>query len=561
MLFSRAGSDSPELTEVPIVPAEKDYAEIVEEEDDDYCTPAGPPPAHLQLDRQRVRLLDVIGEGQFGNVFRAEYQSPDTTRPMVVAVKTCKTESQAQMGGRFLQEAHAMSQLHHPHIIELIGVCAGQPTWLLIEFAALGQLRSYLITVRPNADTLLLYAQQLCDALTYLESRRFVHRDIAARNLLVATPECIKLADFGLSRLLHSDGCYYKAGRGKLPIKWMAPESINYRRFTSASDVWMFAVCLWEIFTHGIKPFAELKNSEVIVRLESGERLPPPPESCCSPRLYRLMLNCWSFQPTDRPTFAVLKHLLHEIGHEINDELELAESLEAVSCEPIDNVRKVAPRPVSQFVSPYSMIDAIGDQSTESESIGTETIEQLFLPENANPDESSLHSEYDTSSTTELSVKKRLENENEEEEAKVKSVERLESICRDSLEPDWTERSSFNRSLQMLSNEDDSDNLPSSEHTDLNVTEKRRSQTVPNSPAHSVCNISAPVEIGKGAQLLWSERLKRQQRQSAADAKWLHEEEQQMFGSNQSPGHGSSYSSLGSDLSGLSTQNMTGALF
>jgi serine/threonine protein kinase len=556
-------ADSPELTQVPMIAAEKDYAEIVEE-DADYCTPTGPPPAHLQLDRQRVRLLDVIGEGQFGNVFRAEYQSPDRDQPTMVAVKTCKTESQAQLGARFLQEAHSMSQLHHSHIIELIGVCAGQPTWLLLEFATLGQLRSYLITVRPSADKLFLYAQQLCDALTYLESKRFVHRDIAARNLLVFSAECIKLADFGLSRSLHSEGCYYKAGRGKLPIKWMAPESINYRRFTFASDVWMFAVCLWEIFTHGIKPFAELKNSEVIVRLESGERLAPPPLSSCPTRLYRLMLNCWNFQPTERPTFAVLKHLLHEIGQEMNDEIQLAESLRAVSCEP----KEVADLPLpielkkapneslasqSRSNSPYADIDADSEDSLESSSV-------CDPPERAVP----LNKQPSECSTSNLSVTSSASHNMPLPNASSGDVRASGSFRRDSLEPTLSNRSSFNHSLQLLPDcTRTSHDLRLSTNSESDEPNKHRSYTVPNSPASSDRIKRRENPSCRTNQSMWSERLEQQQRQSAADAKWLHEEEQQMFGSNQvlhtddQVGHCLSYSSLNSNGSSLTACQVT----
>lgn len=98
--------------------------------------------------------------------------------------------------------------------------------------------------------------------------------------------------------------CVHAASRGKLPIKWMAPESINFRRFTGLSDVWMFGVCCWEILMRGVKPFVGIKNDEVINRIENGERLPLPPE--CPASLFRLMNLCWQYDPEDRPTFREL---------------------------------------------------------------------------------------------------------------------------------------------------------------------------------------------------------------------------------------------------------------
>jgi len=117
----------------------------------------------------------------------------------------------------------------------------------------------------------------------------------------------VKLADFGLSRWVQ-DQSYYKASKGKLPIKWMSPESINFRRFTAASDVWMFGVCMWEILMMGVKPFQGIKNNDVIGKIENGERLALPPK--CPPRLYSLMSQCWSFEPSKRPTFRDVKEVL-----------------------------------------------------------------------------------------------------------------------------------------------------------------------------------------------------------------------------------------------------------
>lgn len=123
----------------------------------------------------------------------------------------------------------------------------------------------------------------------------------------MSSHHCVKLADFGLSRWVQ-DQSYYKASKGKLPIKWMSPESINFRRFTAASDVWMFGVCMWEVLMMGVKPFQGIKNNDVIGKIENGERLALPPK--CPPRLYSLMSQCWSFEPSKRPTFKDIKEVL-----------------------------------------------------------------------------------------------------------------------------------------------------------------------------------------------------------------------------------------------------------
>jgi focal adhesion kinase 1 len=206
-----------------------------------------------------------------------------------------------------------MQKFDHQHIIKLIGVCSQSPVWIVMELAKLGELRAYLQKNKDNLDlaTLLLYAFQLSTALSYLESKKFVHRDIAARNVLVSSHNCVKLADFGLSRSMSDDQSYYKASKGKLPIKWMSPESINFRRFTIASDVWMFGVCMWEILMLGVKPFQGVKNNEVLTKIDNGERLALPAN--CPPRLYSLMSQCWSYEPSKRPSFKEIKEILNEI--------------------------------------------------------------------------------------------------------------------------------------------------------------------------------------------------------------------------------------------------------
>uniref|UniRef100_A0A671S5N7 Focal adhesion kinase 1 n=1 Tax=Sinocyclocheilus anshuiensis TaxID=1608454 RepID=A0A671S5N7_9TELE len=284
-----------------------DYAEIIDEED----TYTMPSTQDYEIQRDRIELGRCIGEGQFGDVHQGVYISPENPS-LSVAIKTCKNCTSDSMREKFLQEALTMRQFDHPHIVKLIGIITENPVWIIMELCTLGELRSFLQIRKYNLDlsTLILFAYQLSTALAYLESKRFVHRDIAARNVLVSSTDCVKLGDFGLSRYME-DSSYYKASKGKLPIKWMAPESINFRRFTSASDVWMFGVCMWEILMFGIKPFQGVKNNDVIGRIENGERLAMPQN--CPPTLYSLMTKCWAYDPSKRPRFTELQTQLSTI--------------------------------------------------------------------------------------------------------------------------------------------------------------------------------------------------------------------------------------------------------
>ncbi|XP_035756621.1 protein-tyrosine kinase 2-beta [Egretta garzetta] len=277
-----------------------------------------PPPSsplhevqHYGISREDITLGRILGEGFFGEVYEGIYTTPKGER-VNVAVKTCKKDCSPENKDKFLSEAVLMKKLDHPHIVKLIGIAEEEPTWIIMELYPYGELGQYLEQNKHYlaVPTLILYVLQISKALAYLEAINCVHRDIAVRNVLVASPECVKLGDFGLSRYIEDEE-YYKASVTRLPIKWMSPESINFRRFTTASDVWMFAVCVWEILSYGKQPFFWLENKDVIGVLERGDRLPKP--DLCPPMLYTLMTRCWSYDPSERPKFKDLVCSLSDI--------------------------------------------------------------------------------------------------------------------------------------------------------------------------------------------------------------------------------------------------------
>uniref|UniRef100_A0AAQ4R3Y6 non-specific protein-tyrosine kinase n=1 Tax=Gasterosteus aculeatus aculeatus TaxID=481459 RepID=A0AAQ4R3Y6_GASAC len=260
------------------------------------------PLKHNDFIQQQVAVGRILGEGFFGEVHDGVYKSP--VKRICVAIKTCKDFS-AEVKEKFLSEADLMKNLDHAHIVRLIGVIEDDPVWIVMELLEHGELGGYLVQEQHTLTTatLTLYCLQICKALAYLEGLNMVHRNITVKNVLVASPECVKLGDFGLSRYVDEQE-YYKASVSRLPIKWMAPESINFRRFTTASDVWMFGVCAWEIFSVAQQPFFWLENGQVIDQLESGIRLPKPQQ--CPPTVYSLLSRCWAYEPRGRPRFSQL---------------------------------------------------------------------------------------------------------------------------------------------------------------------------------------------------------------------------------------------------------------
>uniref|UniRef100_A0A8C5B118 non-specific protein-tyrosine kinase n=1 Tax=Gadus morhua TaxID=8049 RepID=A0A8C5B118_GADMO len=271
------------------------------------------------IDRADISLGQILGSGFFGEVYEGVYKN--LVHKTSVAVKTCKDCSPDVME-KFMSEALIMKNLNHPNIVKLIGIIEDDPVWIVMELYPFGELGSYLAKKQDELTniTLVLFSLQICKALVYLGGVNMVHRDIAVRNVLVASADCVKLGDFGLSRYIEEEE-YYKASVTRLPIKWMAPESINFRRFTSASDVWMFAVCLWEILSRGQQPFFWLENRDVINQLEQGIRLPKPEQ--CPPALYSLMTRCWSYDPRERPTFTDLVIKISDVHNmEIEQDVE-----------------------------------------------------------------------------------------------------------------------------------------------------------------------------------------------------------------------------------------------
>ncbi|GMT27316.1 hypothetical protein PFISCL1PPCAC_18613, partial [Pristionchus fissidentatus] len=156
-------------------------------------------------------------------------------------------------------------------------------------------------------------AQKIAAGMAYLERLQRVHRDLAARNVLVgATHRIIKLADFGLARCL-IDSTYYVTGNVEFPYKWTAPEAFvrdgNHGKFSSSSDIWSFGVVLWELFSNGENPYAGIRNDQLYDKLTmDGFRLPCP--LACPSNIYHKMLECWSINTKDRPTFTQLHDFL-----------------------------------------------------------------------------------------------------------------------------------------------------------------------------------------------------------------------------------------------------------
>ncbi|GFQ65868.1 fibroblast growth factor receptor 2 [Trichonephila clavata] len=301
----------------------------------EYELPLDP---RYEFPRQNLRLGNVLGQGAFAQVFKAEafglahsvkQQSVEKRGPnspsVTVAVKMLKelhTDADMTMLVKELELMKVISERKHKNVLNLLGCCTkGGPLYLLVELCEKGNLRDYLRAHRNNSfsgyeepigskkgenltfKSLIRYAYQVANGMRYLADLKCIHRDLAARNVLITDEDVIKIADFGLAREIFDESDYYKkkGNNGKLPVKWMAPEAISERLYSEKSDVWAYGILLYEIFTLGATPYPTIPYEKLYEQLKLGHRMVKPDN--CPLEVYMLMRKCWHDKPSDRPTF------------------------------------------------------------------------------------------------------------------------------------------------------------------------------------------------------------------------------------------------------------------
>ena len=266
----------------------------------------------------QIRFIQELGEGTFGKVYKGEMIGYHDNSITKVAIKTLKESASPKIQNDFRREVDLMTDLKHPNIVCLLGVCMKEePMCMLFEYMSHGDLHEYLIMRSPHSDVsvsddegassilehseMLHIAVSIAAGMEYLASHHFVHRDLAARNILVGDNLVVKISDFGLSRDVYSSDYYRVQSKSLLPVRWMPPESILYGKFTVESDIWSYGVVLWEIYSFGLQPYYGYSNQEVIEMIRARQILPCPED--CPSRVYALMVECWHEIPNRRPAF------------------------------------------------------------------------------------------------------------------------------------------------------------------------------------------------------------------------------------------------------------------
>jgi len=298
------------------------------------------------LSWKNIELGPLIGHGHSAEVYKGVLLEPETGSRIVVALKKPKLPL---VELEFLEEARIMRNLKHPNVVRFLGLSrlSVDERYLVTEYFPLGNLLNVLKMDR-ELELLQLYSMSLQAALgmQYIASQMILHRDLACRNLLVsrsASRYVVKISDFGLAKHFIPTAAipYYVSTETLLPIKWSAPEVLTWKRFSTASDVFSFGICLWEIFSRGQEPYPTLENQEVHRIVLRGFRMSQPFQ--CPTPIFDLMMQCWREVPSSRPTFDQVVDILRKIGISAGNsavsssstsytELELSNSIDRMDC-------------------------------------------------------------------------------------------------------------------------------------------------------------------------------------------------------------------------------------
>ncbi|XP_047442072.1 tyrosine-protein kinase ZAP-70 [Mugil cephalus] len=280
----------------------------------------------FNIKRDQLLMDEVeLGSGNFGCVKKGVLKLE--SGQIDVAIKMLKSDNEKLVKEEMMREAEIMHQLDNPFIVRMLGLCNAECLMLVMEMAGAGPLNKFLSSKKDTitVENIVNLMHQVSMGMKYLEEKNFVHRDLAARNVLLVNPQFAKISDFGLSKALGADDNYYRARTaGKWPLKWYAPECINYHKFSSKSDVWSFGITLWEAFSYGGKPYKKMKGPEVIRFIEGGGRMECP--SACPERMYTVMNECWTYKHEDRPDFKKVEESMRAYHYSLSNKALVEEA-------------------------------------------------------------------------------------------------------------------------------------------------------------------------------------------------------------------------------------------
>ncbi|XP_059185398.1 receptor tyrosine-protein kinase erbB-3a isoform X2 [Centropristis striata] len=253
-----------------------------------------------------LRKIKLLGNGVFGSVHKGIWIPEGDTVKLPVAIKTIHDRAGRQTFYELTDHMMTIGSMDHINVVRTLGICPGASLQLVTQLSSQGSLLEHVRNCKNklSPQRLLNWCVQIAKGMYYLEENRMVHRNLAARNILLKNNYTAQISDYGIADLLYPDDKKYFYNEVKTPIKWMALESILFRRYTHQSDVWSYGVTVWEMMSYGAEPYTTMRPQDVPDLLEKGERLSQP--QICTIDVYMVMVKCWMIDENVRPTFKEL---------------------------------------------------------------------------------------------------------------------------------------------------------------------------------------------------------------------------------------------------------------
>ncbi|KAA0712546.1 Inactive tyrosine-protein kinase 7 [Triplophysa tibetana] len=280
----------------------------------------------LHFPRNNLHTITTLGKGEFGDVLMAKTTAGEGAdeEETVVMVKSLQTRDE-HVQVDFRRECDMFAKLSHANIARLLGICRDiEPHYMIMEYTDMGDLKQYLrvskskddkVKVQPLSTKQKVWVcLQVARGMEHLSNQRFVHRDLATRNCLISSKRHVKVSALGLSKDVYNSE-YYHYRQSWIPLRWLPSEAVCEDDFSTKTDVWSFGVLMWEVFSFGEMPYADLTDDKVLEALQEGKLKPSPPQGCPS-RVYKLMAKCWAGSPKDRLSFSDIVTALSDLPSE-----------------------------------------------------------------------------------------------------------------------------------------------------------------------------------------------------------------------------------------------------